>query len=354
MANLRFAVFGTGFWSLYQIPAWFEVGGVELVACYNRTVSRAEGVAKRFGIPRVYGDPEELLRKEQLDFIDIITEVPVHEPLVLLAAKYKVPVICQKPMASSYASAKRMVDACKEAGIPFFVHENYRWMAPIRAIKRMVDEGQVGRLFRGRFEFIHELPEFAWQNQPLLKQLPKLVFADQGSHQFDLARFFMGEAETIYAQHLRVREDVVGETVASAALKMKDGGIAKVDISFASKTEAKRFPEETLFLEGTKGTIQLFTDHWVHLTTEAGTLRNRFAPPRYAWADPAYDVNHASMVPIHQNFLAALTTGCAPENTGEDNLKTMQLVYAAYDSARRNEVIDLAQWPEPGSEAEKE
>src|SRR4030042_1216258 len=122
MSNLKCAVFGTGFWSLFQIPAWQEVGGVDIVAAYNRTVSRAETVAKRFGIPRVYGDPEELIQQEQLDFIDIITEVPAHEPLVLLAAKYKVPVICQKPMAGSYESAWHMVEACKTAGIPFYVH----------------------------------------------------------------------------------------------------------------------------------------------------------------------------------------------------------------------------------------
>ena len=340
MANLRCAIFGTGFWSLFQIPAWFEVGGVDIVACYNRTVSRAEKVAERFGIPRVYGDPEELLQKEQLDFIDIITEVPVHEPLVLLAAKYKVPVICQKPLAASYESAKRMVDACKEAGIPFFVHENYRWQEPIRAAKRMIDEGKIGRVFRARFQFVHELPEYAWQNQPLLKQLPNLALTDQGSHQLDLARFFMGEAQSVYCQHVRVREDIVGEQAASVALKMRDA-ICNVEISFVTKTEGKRFPEETFFLEGTQGTLELRTDFWLHLTTAEGTLINRYAAPRYAWADPAYDVNHASMVPLHQDFLRAFRTGQPPENTGEDNLKTMRLVYAAYESAAKNQVVML-------------
>lgn len=183
MATLRFAVLGTGFWSLYQIPAWFEVGGVELVAVYNRTVSKAERVAERFGVPRVYGDPEQLLQEETLDFIDIITEAPAHAPLVLLAAKYKVPVICQKPMAPDYATAQQMVAACKEAGIPFFVHENYRWQAPIRAVKQLVDEGQIGRLFRGRFQFVHALEPFVWKNQPMLKNLQRLIIADQGSHQ---------------------------------------------------------------------------------------------------------------------------------------------------------------------------
>ena len=340
MTNLRFAVLGTGFWSLYQIPAWFEVGGVELVACYNRTVAKAEKVAARFGIPRVYGDPEELFQKEQLDFVDIITEVPAHEPLVLLAAKYKVPVICQKPMAASYESAKRMVDACEAAGIPFFVHENYRWQAPIRALKRLADEGHIGRLYRGRFQFMHALEPFVWENQPLLKKLEKLVIADQGSHQLDLARFFMGEARSLYCQHLRVRDDIVAEDVASIALKM-DNAIANVELSFVTKTEWNHFPDVLIYLEGDKGTLELRTDYWVHMTTAAGTLINRYPPPRFPWADPAYDVNHASMVPIHQDFLRAFRTGTPPENTGADNLKTMRLVYAAYESAETNGVVEI-------------
>jgi predicted dehydrogenase len=341
MADLKFAVLGAGFWSHFQIPAWYEVGGVELVAVYNRTVAKAEQVAQKFKAPRVYGDPEELLKNEQLDFIDIITEVPAHAPLVYLAAQYKVPVICQKPMAPDYETAQKMVAACQEAGIPFFVHENYRWQAPIRELKKVMDEGHIGRPFRGRFQFVHALEPFVWDNQPLLKTLQRLIVADQGSHQLDLARFFLGEAQSIYCQHLRIRHDIVAEDVASITLKM-DRAIGNVELSFVSKTEWNHFPEALIYLEGPKGTLELGPDFWIRLTTTAGTQIRRCPPPRYAWADPAYDVNHASMVPLHQDFLRAFHTGQSPENTGADNLKTMQLVYSAYESAERNEVIQLS------------
>ncbi len=341
MADLKFAVLGTGFWSHFQIPAWFEVGGVELVAVYNRTVAKAEQVAKKFNVPRVYDDPEELLKNEQLDFIDIITEVPAHAPLVYLAAQYKVPVICQKPLAPDYETAQKMVAACQEAGIPFFVHENYRWQAPIRELKKIMDEGHIGRPFRGRFQFMHALEPFVWENQPLLKTLQRLIIADQGSHQLDLARFFLGEAQSIYCQHLRIRDDIVAEDVASITLKM-DRAIGNVEMSFVSKTEWDHFPEALIYLEGPQGTLELASDFWIRLTTANGTQIRRCPPPRYAWADPAYDVNHASMVPLHQDFLRAFRTGQPPENTGADNLKTVQLVYSAYESAERNEVIQLS------------
>ena len=63
------------------------------------------------------------------------------------------------------------------------------------------------------------------------------------------------------------------------------------------------------------------------------------APPRYAWANPAYDIAHASIVDCHRNLLGALQGRCAAETTGQDNLKTMELVFAAYESAARDKVI---------------
>ena len=106
--------------------AWQELENVECVALFNRTKSKAEDLAKRFGVPRVYDDAEELLKNEELDFIDIITDVDTHEKYTLLGAKYGVDVICQKPLAPSLEAAKRMMEVTKKAGVRFYVHENYR------------------------------------------------------------------------------------------------------------------------------------------------------------------------------------------------------------------------------------
>ena len=64
MANLRFAIFGTGFWSRFQLAGWQEIGGAECVALYNRTRSKAEALARAFGVPAVYDAAAELLRRE--------------------------------------------------------------------------------------------------------------------------------------------------------------------------------------------------------------------------------------------------------------------------------------------------
>ncbi len=340
MPDLKFAVLGTGFWSGFQIPAWFEVGGVQLVAVYNRTRSKAEKVAERFGVPHVYDDPEQLFQNEDLDFVDIITELPAHAPLVLLAARYRVPTICQKPMAPDFATASHMVETCRQAGVAFMVHENFRWQAPVRALKEILNSDPIGRPFRARIDYIHYVPDSSWESQPLLKQLPHLCLTDLGSHMFDMARFFFGEPRSLYCQTRRVRKDIAGEDAASATMQFGDL-ICNCEMSYSSLTERGHWPETFFFIEGERGTLELGPDYWIRITTPAGTTARRYPPPYYPWADPRFAAVHPSIVPCNANLLRALKTGQPAETSGEDNLKTMRLVYAAYESAESNQVLTL-------------
>jgi predicted dehydrogenase len=339
MRDLKFAVLGTGFWAGFQVPAWFEVGGVNLVAAYNRTRARAEAFAERFGVPRVYDDPEALFKAEELDFVDIVTEVQAHAPLVALAAKYRVPVICQKPMAADCTTAGEMVHACEAAGIPFFIHENFRYQRPLRAVKEILDTGEIGHPFRARIQFVHSNPAI-FENQPLLKTLERFAVADLGVHLLDLARFYFGEPDSLYCQTYRTRDDIAGEDVATIVLSMGDV-TCTCEISYSTRTEWGHFPETFVYVEGHEGTLELGPDCRVHVTTEAGTRVRAYAPPRYAWADPDYALVHASIVDTNRALLESLRTGRSPETSAEDNIKTVSLMCAAYDSAERNQVIQL-------------
>ena len=334
MANLKFAVLGTGWWSQFQIAGWFEVGGVELVALYNRTVSKAEKMAERFNVPGVYGDPEELLQNEKLDFIDIITEVQAHAPLVYLAAKYKMPVICQKPMGPDYETCQKMVQACQEAGVPFLIHENLRWHTPIRAVKHIIDEGQIGQPFRARLRIIG-YDDYA--NQPLLKTLEHLVLADIGSHLFDTARFLFGEAQSLYCQHHRTRDDIVGEDVATVVLKCGDV-TCTCEMSNATHNEWDATFPAFILVEGTQGTLEVGPNYWIRITSDEEMIAQRYAPPTYPWADNQ-SAWHASIVDCNADLLQAFKTEHPAETSGRDNLKTMRLTFSAYESAARNKVI---------------
>lgn len=339
MKELRFAIFGTGFWSRYQLAAWRELDGARCVALYNRTPGKAEALAREFEVPAVYDDPEELLEREQPDFIDIITDAGTHARFVELAAKHRVPVICQKPMAPTLAEAERMVAACKAAGVPLAIHENWRWQTPIRELKKALASGVIGRVFRARLDYSNSFPVF--ENQPFLKELEQFILTDIGSHVLDVARFLFGEARTLYCRTARVHRDIKGEDVATVMLGMHSGATVTCNMSYASRLEHDRFPETFALVEGEHGSIELAPDFWLRVTTKDGTQSRRCPPPFFAWADSRYALVHSSIVPCNADLLEGLRTNSPAETSGDDNLKTVKLVFAAYESDASGNAVEV-------------
>lgn len=342
MASLRFGMFGAGFWSYYQLAGWKELSGAECVAICDRVRAKAEARARDFGIPRVYDDPEEVFEKEKLDFVDIVTSPETHSELVHLAAARKVAVICQKPMAMAYAEAEAMVSVCRSAGVPFFIHENWRWQRPFRELERILDEGRIGPVFRARLRMVSGFPVF--KNQPFLAELEEFVLTDVGVHVLDAARFLFGEAETLHCQIHRVHPNIRGEDVATVIMRTRGGVTVVTELGYAENyLEDDRFPETLVFIEGSKGSIELAGNFWIRVTTEEGTFAKRYPPPVYSWVNPAYAVVQTSIVDCHANILQALEGKGPAETTGEDNLKTLRLVFGCYESARAGKAIRIEQ-----------
>lgn len=339
MTPLRFAIFGTGFWARYQLAAWRELAGVQCVALYNRTRAKAEALAREFCVGAAYDDPEELLRRERPDFVDVISSVETHSRFVHLAASHGISVICQKPMAPSLAEAEAMVATCRQAGVPFYIHENWRWQRPIRELKQVLASGEIGEAFRGRVSFCCSFPVF--DNQPSLRETERFILADIGSHILDTARFLFGEAAALYCQTRRVNPGIRGEDVATLVMRTVCDCTVTCEMSYASRLEHERFPETHILVEGRNGSAELGPDYWLRVTTKAGTLARRCPPPRYAWADPVYDLVQSSIVPCNADLLAGLQGEATSETTGEDNLRTVRLVSAAYDSAASGETVRL-------------
>ncbi len=333
----RFAVFGTGFWSRFQLAAWQELEDVRCVALYNRTRSKAEALAAEFGVRSVYDDPEELLKREQLDFVDIISAPSTHEGFVAMVAERGLPVICQKPMASSLAAAERMVESCRRAGVPFFVHENWRWQPQIRAFKAELDLGRTGPLFRARIDYTSSMP--VWEQQPFLTKMDEFIVADMGSHILDVARFLFGEAHSVYCQTSRVHAELRGEDVATVMMKMESGATVTCNLSYAGRSEHEHALQTFVLAEGKQGSAELGPDFRVSTTTPEGTTSRHCRPHYYAWCDPERGAVHPSIVPCNADLLRGVAGGHA-ETTGDDNLRTIRLVHAAYESARTGRVVE--------------
>ncbi|HLN54988.1 MAG TPA: Gfo/Idh/MocA family oxidoreductase [Bacteroidales bacterium] len=341
MKNLRFAVLGCGFWSKFQIGAWTETQGAELVAVYNRTRSKAENIAKYFGIPKVYDNAEELFKTEHPDFVDIITDVDTHASFVEMAVNHGIKhVICQKPMAPDFATAKKMVKICQDAGAHLYIHENYRWQAPVRRFREIIDSGVIGKPFKARVTFLSGFPVF--ENQPFLKELDHFILTDMGSHILDVCRYLFGECGSLCCQTRSINKGIKGEDLAVVMMDMANGMPVYTEMSYASIVEHDTFSTLHILVEGEKGSVFLGPKFEIRTTTREGTVSETVRFPSYEWADPDYIVNHESGIHVNRNILKAIRGSGKAENTGEDNLETVRLIWACYESAATGRKIEIA------------
>lgn len=341
MKKLKFAVFGTGFWSYYQLSGWKELEGAEPVAFYNRTLDKAQKLAGQFGVKHLYDDPDELLDRHahELDFVDIITDVDTHALFTQKAAAKGLHVICQKPMGPDQETARQMLETCQKAGVKLFIHENFRWQKPLRQVKQILDSGRIGKPFKGRVTFTSAFPVF--ENQPFLAELEEFILTDIGSHILDVCRFLFGEVESLYCHTARVNPKIKGEDVANVLLRMRNGVSCFAEMSYASRLEKEAFPQTLVQVEAEQGSVVLTHDFVLKVTTREGTTTTQATPANYPWADPAYALIHSSIVDCNRDLLQDLQGQGQAETTGEDNYETIRLIYACYESARENRVVNL-------------
>jgi len=343
MEKLKFAVLGCGFWSKFQIGAWSEIDGADLIAVYNRTRSRAEKIAEQFKVPRVYDSADDLFRNEKPDFVDIITDVDTHAHFVEMAVSHGIKnIICQKPMAPDFTTAKRMVKICSDAGAKLYIHENYRWQAPVRRFSQIVASGVIGKPFKARVSFLSGFPVF--DNQPFLKELNHFILTDMGSHILDVIRFLFGECEELWCQTKAINKGIKGEDLAVVMMKMESGMPVYTELSYASVVEHDSFSTLHILVEGEKGSVYLGPKFEIRTTTKEGTISEIVKFPSYPWADPDYIVNHESGIHINRNILNDILGKGRAENTGEDNLETVRLIWACYESAVSGRIIRIEEY----------
>jgi predicted dehydrogenase len=325
----RFALIGCGFFAQNHLHAWAEIPDVELVAVCDIDADKAAAAAAAFG-GRAYSDAADLLAHEELDFVDIATTAPTHRLMVELAARHNVAAICQKPLAWEMADAQAMVAAMAERGLPFMVHENFRFQYPMRRIKALLDEGAIGRPFFGRISFRTDFDVYS--NQPWLVDNPRMIIIDVAVHLFDLARCFMGEPQSLFTEALRVNPRIAGEDVATVLMRMPDGTCI-VDASYETRSDHGTYPQTFVVLEGTKGTITLGPDYHLQVVSDGVVTEEDLLIPPHGWASEPWNAIQDSVHTIQRHWVDCLDGAASPETSGADTLTLLDITLGAYASA---------------------
>jgi predicted dehydrogenase len=339
-APLRGALIGCGFFAQNHLHAWAGLQDVEIVAVCDLDGDRARAAAARHGVPGVHTDAAEMLAQARPDFVDVATTAASHRPLVELAAAHGVAAICQKPFAETMEDARAMVDACARAGATLMVHENFRWQRPCRIMGEIVDAGRLGRVNYARFSFRHGYDNYV--NQPYLAGIERFTIMDVGLHLFDLARRFLGEVDSLFCRTQRLNPIVRGEDSFHASLRHASGAVSICEVSFWTRMHPEPFPQTLAVIEGDDATLELREGYRLFLHRAGSAEEIDAAPPTPPWGAAPWRAVQDSVIATQAHFRDCLLHGATPQPSGADNLRTLTLALAAYDSAARDAAVRIA------------
>ena len=170
---VRIGIIGAGFARTTQIPGFRDCMGARVVAIASRRPERASEVAKEFDIAHVASDWRELVTRDDVDLVSVVTPPATHMEMTLVALEHGKAVLCEKPMAMNAAQAKRMTEAAQKAGLLALIDHELRFLKSRRTMRSMLNSGAIGTVrhcnyvFRSDYRGVLDRPWDWWSDETM-------------------------------------------------------------------------------------------------------------------------------------------------------------------------------------------
>jgi predicted dehydrogenase len=315
----------------------------DLAACCDIYEPGAKEFQKTFGFKRTYTDFREFLEKEALDLVTVCTS-STHDRLdiVLKGAETTTNMLVEKPMALTREEAAKMVEACDRAGVKFAVSQQYRNFPHIKAAHDLIQGGRLGKPFLGELRMAHLswFPLKGAKRSDYFVKFDKVLILNMTVHHFDMLRFLLGEEpKRIYTRAgLSPFRQAIGEKGDTWCTSIIDfpGSTFQVFNSVDCKGGRPQW-EGWAHIECERGSIYLNPDDSTPVTAYSEEMRSWIAPempPREKFGEIAWQ---STM----RGFIDWIKGGPEHPTSGRDNLKTLEMVFGAYDSVERGEPVEI-------------
>ena len=333
---LRGITVGCGFFGEIHLEAWGRVENAHIVAAVDKQKKRAEEAGRRFGT-EAYTDLARAIEETSPDFVDVATRPDSHLAIVKMAASKSCHVLCQKPLAPTWADSVQIVETCKRHGVRLMVHENWRWQPWYREIKELVASGIIGQvttitLIRHEADALLEPP---FPDQPYFVDMERFLLIESVIHLIDTARYLGGEIEAVTC-HMRAQSGVTkGEDSVHLHLRLGNEVWGILYSTRCSEPDTVAPVCEYARIEGRQGFIRLDRDGTL-------TVKPLYAPPfRHEYTIPEAGYRGDSVHRALQHFIDCLSSNAPFETDGEGYLQVMRAVFAGYESAEAAKTIVL-------------
>lgn len=315
MSKLNVAVVGIGFWGRNHIRVLSEIPEVDVRAVCDIDLGRAEVVAERLGL-RAYRDMGEMLRGEpEIDAVTLCVWSKSLAKEAVRALKAGKHVFIEKPMASTSAEARGIIDLAEKQGLLVEVGFIERFNPAVRRLKEMIDRGDIGSPVSATVRRVSKWPERIGDIG---------VIKDTAIHDIDIMRYIFGEdPASVYAKAGRLRHKRF-EDYAQIMLAFSGGRTAFIEANWLTPHKVRR-----LVVTGSEAIISIdYITQELTIETEGHTLT-----PREEWVEPLkLELRH---------FVECVIEGRKPLVTGLDGLKALQIAEAVLRSAEEGRVIRL-------------
>jgi len=342
-ARLRVAGIGAGYFSRFHLDGWSAIAQADLVAWCDADASKVDAAASRYDIRETFTDAQRMLDEARPDLVDLVTPPQTHRTLVALAAERRIPTICQKALAPTYAEAVAIVDVAEAAGIPLAVHENFRWQPWYREAKRLIQSGAFGRLHSVAFRLRPgdgQGPDAYLDRQPYFQRMPRLLVYETAIHFIDTFRFLMGEIAAVTARLRRINPAIEGEDAGYIVFEFAGGSTGLFDgnrLNDHVATNPRRTMGE-MWLEGSAGVLRLDGEARLWWKPHHGDEREHVYE-----RGPDDTFGGGACGALQRHVVAHLLDEAPLENGGRDylvNLRIQEAVYRSSDAGVRVAIED--------------
>ncbi len=327
--KLRVGVIGVGSFGKNHVRVYSDLENVDLVAVCDRNQEALQRVRK-YGA-REYTSYREMLKREQLDLVSLVVPTKLHHAIGLDVLNSGVNLLVEKPIAATVEEARELIECAKRNNVKLTVGHIERFNPAILELKKRLDRGELGRIFRVQVSRVGPFPT-------RIRDVGVVI--DLAVHDLDIARFLINsEVEHVYAKTEKMIH-TAHEDLMVAILTFKNRTICNLNIDWLTPTKIRK-----LYITGEKG---MFVADY--LKEELIFHENDFLNNHFNYSDIMRGVSVGKTVHYNirkrepllaelEHFVECVLHDKQPLVTGEDGLKALELAHAIIDSSNLNKVV---------------
>lgn len=344
---IRVGVVGAGGIGRHHLRVLTSLKDVSLTAVAEINEPLGKQVAEEFGI-RCYKNYLEMAEREKIDMATIALPHYLHSTVSVELMRMGVNVLVEKPMAVSVVEADTMIKQARKSDVKLGVVFQFRVRNTARALKQMVERGELGQLaralllynvFRSEGYYLSAPWRGTWWGEG------GGVLINQGIHYIDLLQWLLG-SRPLTCQGLigTFFHNIEVEDLANAVVQFEGGVQAVMQLSTIDAPE-----DVSIDLRGDLGKA-LFTDGELTVYKNREPLKNWGAsdPQKFMWAKPEHDVQRIAVEDgtdphqvVIQDFVSAVEEDRQPIVSGDEGRKSLELVNAIILSAKTGRQVSF-------------